>query len=189
MPGAGAAPAQAAAVAAVTTPMAAPAAMAPPLGQEYRPGRAHRTPPPAYPGRTTAPRRTTVRLATFPRGPTTVVRRAAPPPRTTTSIMELSCLSSPCSSPRGPATNAAADVVVQEVVARTRPAQTIPAQIVPVKVRDGWLRRAKTAGVERITNPFRCCSRRAAEKSKQSAPLTYLHLAGATTSGLWTVEM
>ena len=81
MPGAGGDPAHATAVAAVTTPIAAPAAIAPPLGQAYRAGRAHRTPPPAYPGRTTAPPRTTVRLAAPPRGPTTVVRRTAPPRR------------------------------------------------------------------------------------------------------------
>ena len=52
------------------------------------------------------PRCTTVRLATLPRGPTTVVRRAAPPRRTAISIMEPACLSSPCSSSCGPATSA-----------------------------------------------------------------------------------
>ena len=46
-----------------------------------------------------APRRTTVRLAAPPRGPTTVVRRTAPPRRTTTSVTELSCLSCFCSDP------------------------------------------------------------------------------------------
>src|SRR6185312_2708695 len=72
MPAAGAAPAHATAVAAVTKPMAAPAAMAPPIGQRYEPGRAQ-PPRPA----TTA----VLRTATLPRGPTTVVRRAAAPPR------------------------------------------------------------------------------------------------------------
>src|SRR5260370_35943456 len=46
MPGAGAAPAHAAAVATVTKPRAAPAAIAPPAGHLYQPGRAQRTPPP-----------------------------------------------------------------------------------------------------------------------------------------------
>lgn len=92
MPGAGAAPAHAAADAAVTKPNAAPAAIAPPAGHLYQPGRAQRTPPPAYPGRTT------VRLAALPRGPTTVVRRTAPPARARTSVISSSCSLSCCSS-------------------------------------------------------------------------------------------
>ena len=82
---------------------------------------------------------TTVRLATLPRGPTTVVRRAAPPRRTAISIMEPACLSSPCSSSCGPATSAAAAVSVKT-------AQSTPAQIVAPNVR------AKAARVERIAS-------------------------------------
>src|SRR4029078_12266753 len=98
MPGAGAAPAHAAADAAVTKPNAAPAAIAPPAGHLYQPGRAQPTPPPAYPGRTTAPPRTTVRLAAPPPGPTTAVRRTAPPPRARISVISSSCSLSCCSS-------------------------------------------------------------------------------------------
>ncbi|MCP1913671.1 putative membrane protein [Bradyrhizobium elkanii] len=68
MPAAGAGPAQAAALAALTNPIAAPAATAPPTGQPYQPGRAQppgrgptqRVPPPCQPGRTPGP--TTIRL-------------------------------------------------------------------------------------------------------------------------------
>ena len=116
MPGAGAAPAHAAADAAVTKPNAAPAAIAPPAGHLYQPGRAQRTPPPAYPGRTTAPRLTTVRLATPPRGPTTVVRRTAPPPRARTSVISSSCsLSCCCSEPFACGTRADAGPAVAAV--------------------------------------------------------------------------
>jgi hypothetical protein len=55
-----------------------------------------------------------------------------------------------------------------------------PVQIVPLNALAGWLRNAKMAVVERIAEPFRCCSQRAAEKSKQSAPLPYLRRAGAS---------
>src|SRR3954468_5447527 len=89
MPGAGAAPAHDAAVAAVTKPIAAPAAMAPPTGQRYEPGRAH-PPRPA----TTA----VLRTATLPRGPTTAVRRTAAPPRGPTTAAPR-CTTAP---PRGP---------------------------------------------------------------------------------------
>lgn len=96
MPGAGAAPAHAAAVAAVTTPIAAPAAIAPPAGHRYQPGRAQRTPPPLKPGRTTVVRRT----ATLPRGPTTAVRPRYAAPRGPTTAPPR-CTTAP---PRGPTT-------------------------------------------------------------------------------------
>src|SRR5215475_122413 len=89
MPDAGAAPAQEAAAAALTKPSAAPAAIAPPAGQRYQPGRAHPPRPP-----TTAVRRT----AAFPRGPTTAVRRTAAPPRGPATAPPR-CTTAP---PRGP---------------------------------------------------------------------------------------
>src|SRR6185437_4367807 len=94
MPGAGAAPAHAAADAAVTKPSAAPAAIAPPAGHLYQPGRAQRTPPPRQPGRTTVARRT----ATLPRRPTTAVpRRTTAPPRGPTTAARRRTTARTCS--------------------------------------------------------------------------------------------
>ncbi len=73
-------------------------------------------------------------------------------------------------------------IVLLGIGVQQRHVADTPAQIVPLNSPDGWLRSAEAAVGERIADPFRCCSRRVAEKSKQSAPLPYLCFASQAKS-------